>query len=195
MYGGSDRRGMRKPLVIFTPKSLLRHQKCVSTLKDFTTGHFQPVIGDAAGVGPDRISKVLLCTGKIYYELLAAREARESHNVAILRLEQMYPWPAEEIDQMLWRHPSTADIVWVQEEPRNMGAWAFVRGKLQPMLDKSRRTLQYAGRPEAASPAAGSAKRHAQEQAAVIEDAFSAATWRPRRYKVVARKKRDAPAS
>lgn len=191
MVGGPDRRGVRKPLVIFTPKSLLRHPKCVSSLPEFTHGRFEPVLSDPSGLGPDRASKVLLCTGKIYYELLAAREQREAWNTAIVRLEQLYPWPAEELDNMLWRYPSTADVVWVQEEPRNMGAWAFVRGRLQPMLDKSRRTLQYAGRPEAASPATGSAKRHAQEQAAVIEDAFSATTWRPRRYKVVPKKRKD----
>ena len=192
MFGGADRRGLRKPLVIFTPKSLLRHPKCVSPLRDFTGGRFESVLGDVSDVSPDRVSKVLLCSGKIYYELLAARQQREdAWNVAIVRLEQMYPWPQEELDNILWRYPSTSDIVWVQEEPRNMGPWMFVRDKLQPMLDKSRRTLQYVGRPEAASPSTGSSKRHAQEQAAILEDAFSATSWRPRRYKVVPKKRKE----
>lgn len=191
MVGGPDRRGMRKPLVIFTPKSLLRHPKCTSVLQDFTHGRFEPVLGDTSSVGPDRAAKVLLCSGKIYHELITAREKREAWNTAIVRLEQMYPWPGEELGNILWRYPSTADIVWVQEEPRNMGGWMFVRDKLQPMLDKSRRVLQYAGRSEAASPSTGSSKRHAQEQAAVIEDAFSATTWKPRRYRVVPKRRKE----
>jgi 2-oxoglutarate dehydrogenase E1 component len=190
MHGGADRRGTRKPLIVFTPKSLLRHTKAVSTIQDFTTGRFQPVLGDVSENPPDRVTRVLLCSGKIYYELLAAREAKDASNVAILRLEQMYPWPEDELEAMLWRYPSTAEVIWVQEEPRNMGPWMFVRDKLQPMLDGSRRTLHYAGRPEMASPSAGSAKRHAQEQAAVIEDAFHSTMWRPRRYRIVPKKSR-----
>jgi len=186
MYGGTDRRGLRKPLIIFTPKSLLRHAKVVSTLEDFTNGHFEPVIGDAGTQAPDRVAKVMFCSGKIYYELLAEREKRGATNAAIIRLEQMYPWPAEEIENVLWRYPSTAEIVWVQEEPRNQGPFLFVRDKLEPMLANTRRNLRYAGRPEAAAPSAGSAKRHAQEQAAVVEDAFSGGSpARPRRYRVV----------
>ncbi len=192
MYGGHDRRGLRKPLVVFTPKSLLRHPKCVSTLGDLTRGFFEPVLSDVSSVQPDRVVQVLFCSGKIYYELLAEREKRGAWNTALVRLEQLYPWPEQEVEAALWRHPSTAEIVWVQEEPRNQGAFLFVRDRLEAMLAQTRRTLRYAGRPEAASPSTGSAKRHAQEQAAVLEDAFSGGSpLRPRRYRVV-EKRRNA---
>jgi multifunctional 2-oxoglutarate metabolism enzyme len=189
MYGGQDRRGVRKPLVLITPKSMLRHPKMVSTLPDFTHGHFETVLSDP-GVTPDRVTKLLLCTGKIYFELQAAREQRDAAHVSIVRLEQIYPWPQEELEKILWRYPSTTDVIWVQEEPRNMGAYLFVQDKLQPMLDATRRELRYVGRAEAASTAAGSYKRHSQEQAAVIEDAFSTGPARVRRYKVVAKKRK-----
>ena len=187
MYGGRDRRGMRKPLVIFTPKSLLRHSKAVSPIHDFTHGGFSPVLSDTADSAPDRVSRILLCSGKVYYDLIAARDARSTDTTAIVRLEQFYPWPAEDIETMLFRYPSTAEVVWVQEEPRNQGAWFFVRDKLQPMLDSTRRTVLYAGRPESASPATGSHKRHNQEVAALLDDAFTTGTIRHRRYRVVAR--------
>ncbi len=194
MYGGHDRRGLRKPLVLFTPKSLLRHPKCVSTLHDLARGFFEPVLSDPSATQPDRVVQVLLCSGKIYYDLLAERERRGASSTAIVRLEQLYPWPEQEIEAALWRYPSTAEIVWVQEEPRNQGAFLFVRDRLEPMLAQRRRTLRYAGRPEAAAPSTGPAKRHAQEQAAVLEDAFSGGSpVRPRRYRVV-EKRRDLPA-
>jgi 2-oxoglutarate decarboxylase len=190
MYGGHDRRGLRKPLVILTPKSLLRHPRCVSRMEDFTRGFFEPVLSDAEAAQPDRVVQVLFCSGKIYYELAAEREKRGAWNTAIVRLEQLYPWPEQEMEAALWRYPSTAEIVWVQEEPRNQGAFLFVRDRLEPMLAQTRRTLRYAGRPEAASPSTGSAKRHAQEQAAVIEDAFSGGSpVRPRRYRVVEKRR------
>jgi 2-oxoglutarate dehydrogenase E1 component len=193
MYTGHDRRGVRKPLVIFTPKSLLRHPKVVSTMRDFTSGCFMPVLSDTAAI-PDRVRKVIFCSGKIYYELLAERGKRGLENqVAILRLEQLYPFPVEEIENALWRYPSTAEIVWVQEEPRNMGAWLFMKDRMETILEASRRSLRYAGRPESASTAAGGAKRHAQEQAAVLEDAFAGGSpARPRKYKVVPRKRKTA---
>ncbi len=190
MYGGHDRRGLRKPLVLFTPKSLLRHPKCVSLLHDLTRGFFDPVLSDPAATQPDRVVQVLFCSGKIYYELAAEREKRNAWNTAIVRLEQLYPWPEQEVEAALWRYPSTAEIVWVQEEPRNQGAFLFVRDRLEALLAQTRRTLRYAGRPEAASPSTGSAKRHAQEQAAVIEDAFSGGSpVRPRRYRVVEKRR------
>ncbi|MBI4893701.1 MAG: multifunctional oxoglutarate decarboxylase/oxoglutarate dehydrogenase thiamine pyrophosphate-binding subunit/dihydrolipoyllysine-residue succinyltransferase subunit, partial [Acidobacteria bacterium] len=185
--GGADRRGVRKPLVIFTPKSLLRHTKAVSGLEEFTSARFEPVMADGGPSAPDRISKLLFCSGKVYYDLLAERDKRGITDAAIIRLEQLYPWPAREIENVLWRYPSTAEIVWVQEEPRNMGAFLFVRDRMEQMLMATRRPLRYAGRQEMAAPSAGSAKRHAQEQAAVIADAFSGGTVRLRRYRVVAK--------
>jgi 2-oxoglutarate dehydrogenase E1 component len=193
MYGGHDRRGLRKPLVLFTPKSLLRHPKCVSVLDDLTRGFFEPVLSDVSAVQPDRVVQVLFCSGKIYYELAAEREKRGAWNTAIVRLEQIYPWPEQEVEAALWRYPSTAEIVWVQEEPRNQGAFFFVRDRFEAMLAQTRRTLRYAGRPEAAAPSTGSAKRHAQEQAAVIEDAFSGGSpVRPRRYRVVEKRRNQS---
>lgn len=193
MYGGQDRRGVRKPLVVFTPKSLLRHHKAVSPLKDFTSGCFMPLLSDNPAA-PDRVRKVILCSGKIYYELIAEREKRGLESqAAILRLEQLYPFPVEQIENALWRYPSTAEVVWVQEEPRNMGAWLFMKDRMEAILAPSRRSLRYAGRPESASTAAGGAKRHAQEQAAVLEDAFAGGSpLRPRKYKVVPRKRKSA---
>ena len=187
MYGGADRRGLRKPLVVFTPKSLLRHPKAVSRLEEFTSGGFRPVISDDAAA-PDRVARLVFCTGKLYYELAAERARRELSSVAMIRVEQLYPWPEREIENLLWRYPSTAEIVWAQEEPRNQGAFLYVRDKLDPMLAATRRSTIYAGRGEAAATATGSHKRHAQEQAAVVEDAFSGGSpARPRRYRVVAR--------
>ncbi len=181
MYGGPDRRGVRKPLVIFTPKSLLRHPQVVSSREEFLTGGFQEVLTDAGAMAADRIGRVLLCTGKIYYELAAAREERGARNVAILRLEQIYPFPAAQLRDVILRYAPTCEVVWVQEEPRNMGPWRFVRERLQPVLDPTRRVLRYAGRPESASPATGSYKRHQQEQADVIEEAFSTGEFVRRR--------------
>jgi 2-oxoglutarate dehydrogenase E1 component len=173
MYGGPDRRGVRKPLVVFTPKSLLRHPKVVSTMDEFTRGGFREVLADSSDTPPDRIGRVLFCSGKIYYELEAARDGRQAANVAILRLEQLYPFPTEEVKQILLRYPETTEVAWVQEEPRNMGPWRFVRERIQPLLDPTRRVLRYAGRIDSASPATGSYKRHLEEQAAVIEGAFA----------------------
>jgi len=180
MYGGPDRRGVRKPLVIFTPKSLLRHPKVVSPREEFFRGSFRPVLPDSSDTPPDRVARLLLCSGKIYYELEAAREQRQAYNVAILRLEQLYPFPESELNELLSRYPESAEIIWVQEEPRNMGPWRFVRERIQPLVDASGRLLRYVGRVDAASPATGSYKRHLEEQAAVIEGAFAPEpiTWR-----------------
>ncbi len=190
MYGGDDRRGVRKPLIVFTPKSLLRHAKAVSTIDEFTQGSFQEVIGDAA-VANDKVTRVLLCSGKVYYDLLAAREERGANHVAIVRLEQLYPFPADQVADMLSRFSPNAEVIWVQEEPRNMGAWRFVQEQMYFVFNSAKRMIHYAGRPESASPAAGSGKQHAKEQAELINAAFSqTATLRPRRVKLVTRRKK-----
>lgn len=174
MYGGADRRGVRRPLIIFTPKSLLRHPRAVSPVADFTAGTFRPVLPDDPALRKDRITRVLLCSGKIYYELLEAREKRGDTSAAIVRLEQLYPFPLDELRDQLWSYPLSAELVWVQEEPRNMGPWRFVQENMQELLADPRRELRYAGRPASASTAAGSLRRHMEEQAEVIEEAFSA---------------------
>jgi 2-oxoglutarate dehydrogenase complex dehydrogenase (E1) component-like enzyme len=110
----------------------------------------------------------------VYYDLLAAREERKLQHVAIVRLEQLYPFPAAELKDILDRYPALSGVVWVQEEPRNMGAWRFVQEQLQPILDSNQRVLRYVGRPASASPSTGSLKRHQQEQTELIEEAFAA---------------------
>ena len=133
MYGGPDRRGTRKPLVIFTPKSLLRHPRAVSTLQEFTTGGFIEIVDDA--VDPANVTRVVFCSGKVYYDLLAAREERKAEHVALVRVEQLYPFASEQAGDILARYAASAEVVWAQEEPRNMGPWRFIREQIQPLLD------------------------------------------------------------
>jgi len=173
MHGGPDRRGVRKPLIIFTPKRMLRHHRAVSTLDELMTGTFHEILDDRA-VDPARVTRVLMCSGQIYYDLLAAREERKIEHVAITRLEQMYPFPASGVHVILNRYPAVAEVAWVQEEPRNMGAWRFVDEQMREILEPARRQLRYIGRPESASPSTGSLKRHQQEQAEIVDAAFAA---------------------
>jgi 2-oxoglutarate dehydrogenase E1 component len=174
MHGGPDRRGIRKPLILFTPKRMLRHPRAVSMIDELTSGAFREVMDDPSGVELSRVTRVLMCSGQVYYDLMAAREERKVANVAIVRLEQMYPFPAADVRDILARYPETADVVWVQEEPRNMGGWRFVQEQLQPILEPSGRAVRYVGRAASASPATGSLKRHQQEVAEILEGAFSA---------------------
>ncbi|MBZ5604937.1 MAG: multifunctional oxoglutarate decarboxylase/oxoglutarate dehydrogenase thiamine pyrophosphate-binding subunit/dihydrolipoyllysine-residue succinyltransferase subunit [Acidobacteriia bacterium] len=171
MFGGPDRRGLRKPLIVATPKSLLRHPKVVSTVGELTSGTFQPLLHDAIG-NHKEVKKILVCSGKLYYDLAHAREERKATDTAIVRIEQLYPFPEAEFAEVLAHYPAAGEVVWVQEEPRNMGAWAFVRGWIQPMVQAQHRVIGYAGRPESASTAPGSLKRHNQEQAQLIDQAF-----------------------
>jgi 2-oxoglutarate dehydrogenase E1 component len=191
MYGGHDRRGTRKPLIIFTPKSLLRHHKAVSTVDEFTHGGFSEILGDAAASDPGRITRVVFCSGKLYYELAAARDERKAEHVALIRVEQLYPFAADQARDILARYPVTAEVVWAQEEPRNMGAWHFIHDRLEPLVEESRREVRYVGRPESASPATGSGKRHQQEQAEIVNDALTpGAISQTRKVRVVARRKK-----
>src|SRR5581483_6314271 len=155
MYGGQDRRGTRKPLVVFTPKSLLRHHRAVSQLRDFTSGGFQEMLDDSLVADPAAISRVVFCSGKIYYDLLAAREERQASHVALVRVEQLYPFESSRAREILARYPDSAEVVWAQEEPRNMGSWRVIRECIQPLLDQTNREVRYVGRPESASPASG----------------------------------------
>jgi 2-oxoglutarate dehydrogenase E1 component len=188
MYGGTDRRGVRKPLVIFTPKSLLRHPRAVSTPRDFSTGGFMEILGEPASA---EVTRVVFCSGKVYYDLLAAREERQANHVALVRVEQLYPFAADQAADILARYPATAEVVWAQEEPRNMGPWRFLREWLDPLLEPAHRELRYVGRPESASPATGSGKRHQQEQAEIVNDALTpGAISETRRVRLVARRKK-----
>jgi 2-oxoglutarate dehydrogenase E1 component len=191
MYGGHDRRGTRKPLVVFTPKSLLRHPKAVSTLHDFTTGGFLELLPDPAVVEAGRVSRVVFCSGKIYYDLATAREQQKADHVALVRVEQLYPFAADQARDLLARYPDTAEVVWAQEEPRNMGAWRSMEEQVAPILEPTRRQLRYVGRTESASPATGSGRRHQQEQSEIIADALTPGDIREtRRVRVVARRKK-----
>jgi 2-oxoglutarate dehydrogenase E1 component len=156
----------RKPLVLFTPKSLLRSPVAVSDFSELTNGTFREVIGD--DLDPSRVRKVVFCTGKVYYDLIAARQAKKTEDVAIVRIEELYPFPDQSVTSVLARYSPNVELIWCQEEPRNMGAWRFMFGYFKG-LD---RVIHYAGRLKNASPAAGSAKRHAEEQKRLIEDAL-----------------------
>ena len=191
MYGGPDRRGTRKPLVIFTPKSLLRHHRAVSSFEDFTHGGFREIMDDQFVTDAPAVSRVVFCSGKLYYDLLAAREERKADHVALVRVEQLYPFDANQARDILARYAASAEVVWAQEEPRNMGAWRTIRECIQPLLDNTRRELRYVGRPESASPASGSAKRHQQEAAEIANDALTlGAISQTRRVRLVARRKK-----
>jgi len=169
------RRGYRAPLVIFTPKSLLRLPAATSTIGDFTDARFQQVIDDAAACArADRVERVLLCSGKVYYDLMAERKTRWSEGpdpVAVLRLEQLYPWPEECLRSLLSQYPNARRVIWVQEEPANMGAWTFVRDRLQGLLP-AQAELAYAGRKPSASTAVGSTRLHLKEQAGLVGEAY-----------------------
>jgi 2-oxoglutarate dehydrogenase E1 component len=165
------RRTFRKPLVVMSPKSLLRHPRAAAPLAAFTDGHFELVLGDPRPLEPASVQRVLLCTGKVFHVLDAGREERDWRSIAILRVEQLYPWPAEEIEAALARYPAAHDVCWVQEEPANQGAWSFVQPRLERLLG-DRRRLRYVGREEAASPATGSHAIHQSEEAAIAERAL-----------------------
>jgi multifunctional 2-oxoglutarate metabolism enzyme len=189
MYGGPDRRGVRKPLVVFTPKSLLRHPKAVSSVAELTSGGFREVLADSGAIEPDRVTRVIFCSGKIYYDLLAAREERKANHVALVRVEQLYPFAETEVNDVLMRYPLTAEAVWAQEEPRNMGAWRFFDERFRVLLNPSGRELRYIGRPESASPATGSGKRHQEEQAAIMSEAMEETpVLQSRRVRLVSRR-------
>ncbi|HYG88049.1 MAG TPA: 2-oxoglutarate dehydrogenase E1 component [Azospirillum sp.] len=172
------RRNFRKPLVVLSPKSLLRHKLCVSNLSDFTGGtHFRRVLGEAAtDLAPnEKIRRIVLCSGKVYYDLLQERIARNVKDVAIIRLEQLYPFPVSTLVEEFAKYPN-ADVIWCQEEPENQGYWHFVDRRIEKCLmsiEHKARRPSYVGREAAAAPATGLLKRHNQEQAKLIDTALT----------------------
>jgi 2-oxoglutarate dehydrogenase E1 component len=178
MYGGKDRRGIRKPLIIFTPKFLLRYAAAASRLEDLASGAFQEVIGDSQHVGGG-VRRILLCSGKVYYDLVNRRKELGRSDVAVIRVEQLYPFPLQRITDIIRRYPDTTELFWVQEEPENMGAWYFVEEQMQSIINPSgnggplKRQLRYVGRPLAASPAAGAHKTHQDQQETLVNEAFA----------------------
>jgi 2-oxoglutarate dehydrogenase E1 component len=159
----------RKPLVVMTPKSLLRHPEAVCTLDELTKGHFQAVLGDSAPT--KKIQSVLICSGKIFYELIGRRNLIGQKGVAVVRLEQLYPFPAAQLKKMLSKYTKVEKWFWVQEEPANMGAWEFVRNRIAEVIG---RPLEYIGRKPAASPASGFPKIYRAQQEAIVSQAVGA---------------------
>jgi 2-oxoglutarate dehydrogenase E1 component len=167
-------RPLRKPLFIMTPKSLLRHPLSVSTLKELATGGFALLIDEADALDAAKVERVVLCSGKVYFDLLKARRDAARDSVALLRIEQLYPFPAEEYQAALARYPNAREILWCQEEPQNQGAWFQIRHRLQAPLG-SNRELLYAGRAASAAPATGIALLHEQQQSSLVKAAIEAA--------------------
>jgi 2-oxoglutarate dehydrogenase E1 component len=162
------RRDFRKPLIVMTPKSLLRNKAAVSPVEELVSGRFQEVIDDPTAE-PEAVRRVLVCTGKVYYDLVARREAAgRSREVAVVRIEQLYPWPADMLRSALARYRSAREWVWVQEESQNMGGWTFAAPRLQELTGQA---FQYVGRDASASPATGSHSVHDREQAELAEAA------------------------
>ncbi len=164
-------RAFRKPLIVMTPKSLLRHKLAVSSLDDLSNGTFHPVIPEIDALDAKQVTRVVLCSGKVYYDLLQKRRDETMNHVAIIRIEQLYPFPKRHLTDILKAYAHVKEIVWCQEEPQNQGAWFSSQHHLLNCLSHSQ-TLTYAGRGFAAAPAAGSAKVHAQQQAELVNDAL-----------------------
>ena len=162
------KRSFRKPLIIMTPKSLLRHPRALSPLSDLSKAGFQEVLDDPARPGKPR--RLILCSGKIFYDLLKAREDSGESSTAVVRVEQLYPFPAEALKEILEDYRSVKDHVWVQEEPRNRGAWMFMKERFSRELPEV--SLFYIGREEAASPATGSHQVHGREQEEILQSAL-----------------------
>ncbi|HAA00739.1 MAG TPA: 2-oxoglutarate dehydrogenase E1 component, partial [Flavobacteriales bacterium] len=161
------KREFRKPLICFTPKKLLRFPACVSSVKDFTSGGFQEVIDDVSVKAAD-VKKLVLCSGKIYYEMMERKAQLGSKDVAFVRIEQLYPWPAKQIAAILSKYSNAKEICWLQEEAENMGAYTFVMKKMKDV------DLTYIGRKESASPATGYAKLHNAQSEEIFAKVFGA---------------------
>jgi 2-oxoglutarate dehydrogenase E1 component len=164
-------RPYRKPLIVMTPKSLLRHKGAVSPLTDLSAGEFRLIIPEAEGIAPQKTCRVVFCSGKVYYDLLESRQVHGIDDVAIIRIEQLYPFPIAEFAVLLGEYEHVREIVWCQEEPQNQGAWYQIRHRLQEPLGEHQQ-LFYAGRPGAAAPASGIFKVHLQQQQALVESAL-----------------------
>ena len=168
------KRPLRKPLIAITPKSLLRHKEAISSLDDLTSGTFQTVLPEKELPDPKKVTRLIMCSGKVYYDLLDKKKADERDDVALVRIEQLYPFPADDLDEILGQYPKLKDVVWCQEEPMNQGAWYpsqhHMRNALQRLNPKLH--LQYAGREPSAAPACGHMSVHIEEQKKLVNDAF-----------------------
>ena len=162
--------GYQKPLVVFTPKGLLRHPDCVSPLEDLTKGSFQEILDDPnPGIN---LQRVAFCSGRIYYDLLAERKKLKNDDLAVIRIEQLYPFHVERCKQLIEKYKKCSEFLWIQEEPSNMGAWTFIQPVIQSILPEGI-SLKYIGRERSASPAAGSYALHKKQHADLIKAVFS----------------------
>ncbi|MEO8449648.1 MAG: multifunctional oxoglutarate decarboxylase/oxoglutarate dehydrogenase thiamine pyrophosphate-binding subunit/dihydrolipoyllysine-residue succinyltransferase subunit [Gemmatimonadota bacterium] len=165
------RRNRQRPLIVFSPKSLLRLPQAGARIDDLTTGRFQPVLDDPAVAGKEAaVTRIVFCSGKVYFDLMAEADKRADRRSALVRVERLYSFPAEEVTAVLSRYPNVASVVWCQEEPRNMGAWTYIEPRLRALLP-ARATFGYSGRPERASPAEGYPTAHAMEQQRIVREA------------------------
>ena len=165
-------RKMRKPLIVMMPKSLLRKKEAMSSLDDLSKGKFEVVIGETEKIAAKKVSRVVVCSGKVYYDLVAERQKREIDNIAVIRIEQLYPFPHEEFAAQLAHYPNAKSIVWAQEEPGNQGAWHRIQHYLMRNMSADH-TLSYAGRPSSASPAVGYLAKHNEQQKELVNAALS----------------------
>jgi 2-oxoglutarate dehydrogenase E1 component len=166
-------RQVRKPLIVLTPKSLLRHPASVSTLDDLSHGGFRPVVGEVEPLPAEQIRRLVFCSGKVYFDLAETRRKEGLDRVAIVRIEELYPFPIEEYAKAVAHYPNANEIVWCQEEPQNQGAWYQIRHRLQEPLS-GRHQLFYSGRPGAAAPASGIHALHVRQQQAFVNAALAA---------------------
>jgi len=166
------RPGMERPLVVITPKSLLRLPAAASTLEDFTSGGFLPVIDASEIQNAQAVERVVLCSGKVYYDLIEARRKANVANVAVVRMEQFYPFPGARLREVLAKYPAAKQLVWAQEEPKNMGGWTFIEPRLEKLLTACERPI-YVGRVASASPATGSYAIHQAEQTRLVAEALT----------------------
>ena len=164
-------RNLRKPLIIFTPKSLLRNKDAASPLSEFTKGGFQTVIPENKALKADKVKRVLVCSGKVYYDLVKKREELGADDTAILRVEQLYPFPHKAFATELKKYPNATELVWTQDEPQNQGAWFFVQHYIHENMTEGQR-LSYSGRAASASPAVGYSHLHQEQQKALVDGAF-----------------------
>ena len=168
-------RPIRKPMIITSPKSLLRHKLATSTLEELATGRFQTVIDEIDQINKADVTRLVLCGGKVYYDLLEKRREQELTNTAIVRIEQLYPYPEQRIAEVFASYPNVTEIVWAQEEPKNQGAWLFIAPRLYDDVMKLGKQVRisFAGRPASAAPACGSPYLHAKQQAQLVNDALA----------------------
>ncbi|TBW12734.1 2-oxoglutarate dehydrogenase E1 component [Azotobacter chroococcum subsp. isscasi] len=168
-------RPLRKPLVVLTPKSLLRHKAAISTLEDLAQGSFHPVLPEVDSLDPKKVERLVMCSGKVYYDLLDKRRAEGREDIAIVRIEQLYPFPEEELAEVMAPYTNLKHVVWCQEEPMNQGAWYCSQHHMRRVASAHKKDLflQYAGREASAAPACGYASMHAEQQEKLLQDAFT----------------------